>query len=305
VTIAEDLSRDLRAIFKFVHENIAFEPYFGSLKGSQRTLLKQGGNDFDTASLLIALLGASGIPARYAAGEMTIPIRDVALWLQIEDRQRAFDLLTEVMPAQAVLRQNGTIKSVEVTRVWARAFLAAEQRWVDLDASFKKVIETPRKLLRVTSLNPDEVFSDTLQTGTINEALPSTTNIDETVLTSSLEAAGVELAAFLDRRRRTPRKLTDETLFGRSRLIPAKHFLSSKPREVAEFSEFSDVVRHKIRVILPGLDHTLILPSRAAVRVTVTYTPGSLTPALQAAGEIVAHGLPAISGDIQTLGLEV
>ncbi len=62
------------AIFAFVRNEIGYESYRGSLRGSRGTLWSMAGNALDQASLLIALLRASGIPARYAQGTISDPL---------------------------------------------------------------------------------------------------------------------------------------------------------------------------------------------------------------------------------------
>ena len=59
------------AAFAFVRDEIGFEAYTGSLRGARGTIWSEAGNSLDQASLLIALLRAQGIPARYAHGTLT------------------------------------------------------------------------------------------------------------------------------------------------------------------------------------------------------------------------------------------
>ena len=56
--------RDPVSIYAYVRNTIAYEPYYGSRKGALLTLWERSGNDADIASLLIALLHASGYAAR-------------------------------------------------------------------------------------------------------------------------------------------------------------------------------------------------------------------------------------------------
>ena len=63
--LALELGNDVVTIFTWVKNNIDYEPYYGSMKGSNETLIDMAGNDCDTSSLLLALLRASGIPSRY------------------------------------------------------------------------------------------------------------------------------------------------------------------------------------------------------------------------------------------------
>ena len=50
--------------------SLGYESYHGSLRGARGTLWSEAGNATDQASLLIALLRASGIPASYRQGTL-------------------------------------------------------------------------------------------------------------------------------------------------------------------------------------------------------------------------------------------
>ncbi len=56
------------AIYEWVKNNIETEWYFGVMKGAEETLRQGSGNDADQATLLVALLRASGYPTRYVRG---------------------------------------------------------------------------------------------------------------------------------------------------------------------------------------------------------------------------------------------
>ncbi len=70
--LAGELNYDPVAIYSYVRNNIAFEPYYGSHKGSLLTLWERSGNDIDIASLIIALLRASGFYVRYVQGTVAV-----------------------------------------------------------------------------------------------------------------------------------------------------------------------------------------------------------------------------------------
>ena len=84
---ARALKHDPILIYEYVRNHVDYVPYFGSLKGATLTYLDGSGNDFDQASLMIALLRASDIAADYVYGQMTIPIsgapnqKDLQHWL--------------------------------------------------------------------------------------------------------------------------------------------------------------------------------------------------------------------------------
>ena len=58
--LARGLEHDWRRCFDFVHDNIAYAPYPGIMRGAVRTLLDREGNDADQALLLVELLRLSG-----------------------------------------------------------------------------------------------------------------------------------------------------------------------------------------------------------------------------------------------------
>lgn len=70
--LAAELGHNPTRIYEYVRNKISFEPYYGSRKGSLLTLWERSGNDIDTASLLIALLRASGFGARYVQGTVAV-----------------------------------------------------------------------------------------------------------------------------------------------------------------------------------------------------------------------------------------
>ena len=58
-------------IFDFLHTQIGYNSYVGSVRGARGTLWSSAGNALDVASLGVALMRASGIPAQYAQGTLS------------------------------------------------------------------------------------------------------------------------------------------------------------------------------------------------------------------------------------------
>ena len=58
--LARSLDHDWRRCFLFVRDHVAYAPYFGFLRGAERTLLDLEGNDGDQSLLLLELLRACG-----------------------------------------------------------------------------------------------------------------------------------------------------------------------------------------------------------------------------------------------------
>ncbi|MCI0575292.1 MAG: transglutaminase family protein [Chloroflexi bacterium] len=129
---AAQLGGDPGLMFAYVR-GLGYEAYSGSLRGTRGTLWSGAGNAVDQASLLIAMLRAAGIPARYAHGTLNQP--------------RAEELILTMFPTPA--RLIGHVPSgvsvsdptsdpqilTEVTdHWWVQAYL--DGQWLDLNPSF-------------------------------------------------------------------------------------------------------------------------------------------------------------------------
>ena len=68
---AATLDYNAENIFNFLHTQIGFNSYLGSIRGARGTLWSNAGNALDVASLGVALMRASGIPAQYVSGTLS------------------------------------------------------------------------------------------------------------------------------------------------------------------------------------------------------------------------------------------
>jgi transglutaminase-like putative cysteine protease len=158
--LAQKLGGTSVSLYEYVRNVYTYEPYAASTKGAVQTLREKSGNEWDQASLLIALYRASEIPARYVVGTVEIPIDSAMSWLGVEDARMAATLLSTLGRPTSLVVSGGNITAIRTQQVWVRAYVpflfsrgattGPGDMWVDVDPSFKG--QTITKTLTVSSM---------------------------------------------------------------------------------------------------------------------------------------------------------
>ena len=127
------LGGDPTAIFNYV-QNLGFESYQGSLRGARGTLWSQAGNAVDQASLLIAMLRASGIPAVYRQGTLNQTNQQALIASMFAPTTGVRGFVAEgTLTAQPTL--DGTLLAETADHWWVEADLPG-LGWTPLDPAF-------------------------------------------------------------------------------------------------------------------------------------------------------------------------
>ncbi len=151
-----EFAQDPLALFAFVR-GFAFDPYPGSLRGTRGTLWNEAGNSLDQSSLLIAMLRAAGIPARYRHGTLSTADAQVL----INGMFPAAQGVAGYLPAGAATADpanDAALLALVQDHWWVEAYLPASG-WTNLDPSFAEaevgdVFATPGSNDRLAEL-PD------------------------------------------------------------------------------------------------------------------------------------------------------
>ncbi|MET0557018.1 MAG: transglutaminase-like domain-containing protein, partial [Vicinamibacteria bacterium] len=110
-------------VYEWVRNTIRPEYYHGRMKGPLETFLEQSGNDVDTAGVLVEMLRAKGVPARYVRGVVEVPSASIASITGTADVSRALRVLARAgIPHEPVAGPSGPI-AVRLHRVWVEAYL--------------------------------------------------------------------------------------------------------------------------------------------------------------------------------------
>ncbi|HEX6865563.1 MAG TPA: transglutaminase-like domain-containing protein, partial [Thermoanaerobaculia bacterium] len=206
-SLAASLGNQPLRIYDWVRNNVEHYPTYGSVQGSQMTLEARRGNAFDNASLLIALLRAANVPARYVTGTVEVPVASVQNWVGGAATPRvAQQLLGQGGVPNVALTSGGTVTHIRLDHVWVEAFIdnipsrGAVQRqgdtWVPMDASFKQHQFQPRSSLFAD--NPIASVLDPTGVLDVDESLGRVTNVQRHVLDERLGAWVEQVGAYAD-----------------------------------------------------------------------------------------------------------
>ena len=100
------------------------------MQNSETVLWSRRANDADQATLLIALLRASGIPARFVRGNIRMSMAQLMHWVGA-----AAPIAADAMTRFALENFSVSGNQVTVGHLWVEAFVGGS--WISLAPSFK------------------------------------------------------------------------------------------------------------------------------------------------------------------------
>ena len=206
---AEELGHDAAGIYHWVRNHIEWLPTWGAVQDADLTLSARRGNAMDIASLLLALLRASGIPSRYLHGSIEVPEAAFRNWAG------GFERIEEAMnyaasggiPVTGVI-QGGRVTHVRMEHVWVEAavdFLPSRgavmreaDTWLPLDASFKQYEFFQGLDIRaMTGIDGAQLLQRLLDGGEGDAGEGWVQGLDAAVLVDAHQEAEQRLEAFL------------------------------------------------------------------------------------------------------------
>ncbi len=264
-----------QAMYEFVRNECEFQAYYGSQKGSVETLRQRAGNDYDLASLLIALLRAKNYPARYAEGQVEMTVDQAKGWLAVDDPEVAGSILTTKGLEGVTVSSGSTVVAIRARRIWVEAWVRrgyGSPTWVPLDPSFKLTdvrpgLDIPEEMGLDAQAFIDEYYDPTDPSVTLPRA-ETPLELLEQELTGYLATSHPDMT--LGDVMRT-HELVAESLG----ILPASLPYTVRSRGGA-FSEIPAARRYQVRFHLHDgattlINHTVDLPTIATRRVTIDY----------------------------------
>jgi transglutaminase-like putative cysteine protease len=322
---AVELANNPVTIYNWVRNNIEYAPTAGAIQSAQDTLDKKRGNATDTASLLIALLRAANIPARYQYGTVDIAADKVQNWVGGATKpEAALQILNQGGIAATGMASGGRITTIRMEHVWVNAYTnwtpsrgnrnaTASQHpnpngnlnaWVPLDASFKQYsYSAGMDLKTAVPLDANGLLTAAQQGATVNAAQGWVQNLNQAAIQSQLTAYQTRLQAYSDASPTGPNGKVGDVI-GR-KIIPqqAQPLLAGTLQNIVvmqgqEVTAVPANLQHKFSYKLfasqtdqangsPILEFTEKTSKLVGKRLTLTYVP-----ATQADADTIASYLP-------------
>ena len=265
--LAARLEHNPHKIYQWVHDNIHYTPTHGSVQGAQDTLDKKAGNAFDTASLLVALLRASGMPARYVYGTVEIPAQQAMNWVGgAQTLDAAQQILAQGGVRNGALVSGGTPVALRMEHVWVETLIqyhpgrgarhvpgkSRPDTWVPMDGSFKqyRFIEG-MDLQAAVPLDTQALLDAATRGARSNAAEGWVQHLDTTALQGQLAAYQQRLRTYIDSRN-GGQSTVGEVLGTRDAVIdPLPYLAGALPYTIKarsrQFSDIPDNLRHQFR----------------------------------------------------------
>jgi hypothetical protein len=314
---AASLNNNPVKIYNWVRNNIEFLPTYGSIQGADMTLQAKRGNAFDTASLLIGLMRAAGIPARYVYGTIQLPVDQAMNWVGgVTKPEAALELLAQGGIPSIGISSGGLIRSVDLEHVWVEAYVdyvpsrgAVNKKpntWVPMDASFKQYAYTQGMDIKTNVPLDAQTLATQAQTGATVDPSGWVQNINGAAIQSALTGYQAQVQTYIDSQKANA---TVGDVLGTKTITQQNigMLTGSLPyRTVAVGGKFDSLplqVRHQFQYNLyasamdratdsPVFSFQQSLPSIAGKKITLSFAPASSADA-----SLIASYLPKPHAD--------
>ncbi len=274
--LARGLNHNPKLIYEYVRNHVDYVPYYGSLKGATLTYLDGSGNDFDQASLMIALLRASGYDSQYIYGTLSIPAsgasdqKDMQHWLGVTDDS---SVISNILKNGGIPYTSGS--NYEVDRVWVSATI--DGTTYVFDPAFK-VYETVSGIDLADAMGYDQTQLLSVAGGTVDTDGNYIQNLNENALGTQLTSYSTALFNVI--RASYPNASMEEIIGGRT-IVP--EYLTQLPTSLeftiisqnTPWDEIPSEYTHTINISYGDIDETLDIPTLCGKKLSVTYSDTS------------------------------
>ncbi len=298
---AAELKNHPLKIYEWVRNNIDYVPTYGSIQGADMCLQTKQCNDIDTASLLIALLRVSGVPARYVYGTIEQTIEDAMNWAGgFTDPMAALNFIASAGIPVGGITESGAVKRVQMEHVWVETWIkffpsqgaihkpGQGDTWIPIDGSYKQYKYTPGIDIKTAVPFDGQTFIDQIKSSaTINETAGYVTNVNSGLVQQKMQDYQTMVQNYITQNYPTA---TVGDVLGKKEIIKQEFpilmgTLNNKViARLAQYSVLPQTLRHKVSFSvtsdniyydLQPLNITKLLAEVAGKKVTLSYAPAT------------------------------
>jgi transglutaminase-like putative cysteine protease len=299
---AAELGYNPVKLYEWVRNNIEYVPTYGSIQGADMCLQTKQCNDFDTASLLIALLRVSGIHAKYVYGTIEVPIEKVKNWAGgFTDTMSALGLLASAGIPTKGMTAGGEITYARLEHTWVEAFIdyipsrgsrhktGEGDTWIPLDASFKQYAYSQGIDIKTAVPFDAQTFIDQIKSSaTINEAQGYVTNVNSLLVQQGMQDYQSRVQSYISQN--YPNATVGDVL-GKKEIVKQEfpYLLGTLPYKAivkgVTYASIPDSKRHKLSFNVTKdlfdsetgtpINITKSLPELAGKKLTLSYSPAT------------------------------
>ncbi len=289
-------------IYNWVRNTIEFLPTYGSIQGADMTLQTKKGNSFDTASLLIGLLRASNIPARYVYGTVQIPADRAMNWVGgVTQPAAAQQLMGQGGIPNIGVISGGVVKFIKLEHVWVEAYVdyvpsrgavnRSPDTWIPLDASYKQYTYTQGMDIKTAVPLDAQALVTQAQSGATLDPSGWVQNVNGTAIQSALTSYQTQVQTYINTTQ--PNATVGDVLGSKTILANTSSILAGTLPYTTiatggKFTALPNQVRHQFQYSLyanaldRAMDTPVItlkqsLPNLAGKKITLSFAPA--TPA--------------------------
>lgn len=280
--LAQSLQWNPVLIYEWVKNNVETEWYWGSMKGAEETLRQKSGNDADQATLLTALLRASGFPTRYVQGtiEFFPDIDKVKNLTGIDDPIKIAAFFQKAgIPFKPVI-VGGKIVNFQIEHLWVESEIPYSnyrgaviddlgKTWLALDTSVKPSGYSRKEGKPLQELSLDTLRNEYLET-------PNTLTPLEFIKAKTEDYLAVNAPDTAWNDLKDAKSIVPEVLS----IIPAG-LQFAQVSITGEYASIPDELKHKVVFSATVANNELFTATRDASelsnrKVTLTYEPESV-----------------------------
>jgi hypothetical protein len=267
---------------EMLNEYETYPYYYGVVKGPLMVTKDKSGNPFELASLYASVIENNNLVYdwNYVFGRIQVTGEQLKKFVGVDNAMEAANILhTSGFQVSGSIDANGNLVIAQFNHVWLKVKESSSSSWVEVDPSFKTHI-VPQKydLNALAGVDPAGLLNNLSASGALDN--PNAIMVPDIQLAEDYTASSQELIAnYLTANQSLSyqdivqtRKPTKGMYNGFGQALPY-----SKVGSTSESKTFSANHKHRLKIVVPGINHTVDMRDVIGGRLTLSYEGATST----------------------------